>query len=101
MDIFGTATENFKLAKLTSLMERKEFDNAKRYIQQYFIKIAEPVCVLMYFPTENRYAIMNYEEVKKGHLLKRFDTEECRLQSWFFNYTESFIITNRINSPKT
>ena len=98
---FGTVKTAFKPENLRQLCKDAP-ENAKKYCKQYFVKVDEPMGVLMWVPVENRCVHYKSEELKKTYLKAPEEKNQFNIQHWFFNTdTEYMKIAVEVNEPRT
>lgn len=86
--MFGTPKVAFSLDHLRSLLEVNNIPAVKEYIKQYFMKIDNPMCVLMWKPVEGIFASFDRKDLKPLYFANPYKKNKhdnmFDLCEWFF-----------------
>ena len=114
MELFGKEKKCFDLKIVNKLLSEEKISEAKTYIMKYFIKVYQPMAVLMWDPNDNDFKIISYTEAKQQFFIKSagckysfFDPNGKKtelwfsLQKWFFEKEDTlFLQTMSRNQPR-
>ncbi|AYV85346.1 MAG: highly derived d5-like helicase-primase: PROVISIONAL [Satyrvirus sp.] len=92
-EIFGTEIVNFSTNILDKLVHGGNINEAKTYIQKYFIKIGNPPGILMWTPSENKMSYYKFSDVKTLYI-KRIVNNKFDIQIWFYNEEHTVYLQN-------
>jgi hypothetical protein len=90
MATFGTAKNAFQLSKLVELTSQNKSEEAKAYVNKYFIKIGYPLSVMMHQPNEKKFFIYKFSEVKQAFLKKSSQKNTFDICHWFFEVETTY-----------
>ena len=90
--MFGEAIISFDSGILSKLISTNKIEEAKKYVNEYFIKLDSPSGVLMWLAYEKRIIMLSNDDVKKSYI-----NQEFKLQHWFFNENPIYYDSKRIS----
>jgi hypothetical protein len=96
--VFGKAKDSFQLSLLKDLIRQNKNEKAKEYVKKYFIKVYDPMGVLMWIASEGKISYLTYAEAKEQFFQKEIANESFILRGWFFNWDTDLYL--QIVNPK-
>jgi len=93
---FGKAEVDYSQAKLIEFINDSDIKGAKKYINQYFIRMGDPVSIKHWCPSKNDFLTFSYEMIAKSYIpiiKKKPQNGEVAFNpyGWFTSYENPYV----------